>query len=267
MLVKLLSAVGLRREQVLMLIYAWHPLLFWEVASSGHVDGALLPLIALALLFYVRHKPAGTGIALAAATLIKLYPIALFPALYRRSQWRREWKMPVLMIALIAAGYSCYLSVGIHVFGFLSEYAKEEGLDSGSRYFLLTQARHSLHWEQLPTAAFDVFAALLLFGLALLAWIRSEAGSVTAIGYGFAIAAAIMLLFSPHYPWYYLWLLPFLSVIPYTPMLYFTIACFYLYTTSLANPGPAMYYMFQWLYATTALVALWCAGSTSVRNT
>ena len=58
-LVKLLTAVGLRREQVL--IYAWHPLLLWEVASSGHVDGAALPLIALALLFYVRQKASGHG--------------------------------------------------------------------------------------------------------------------------------------------------------------------------------------------------------------
>ena len=41
-LVKLLRAVGLRREQVL--IYAWHPMLFWEVASSGHVDGVALPI-------------------------------------------------------------------------------------------------------------------------------------------------------------------------------------------------------------------------------
>jgi hypothetical protein len=44
-------------------------------------------------------------------------------------------------------------------------------------------------------------------------------------------------------------------------MLYFTTASFYLYTTQLANPGPAMYYMFEWLYATTALVALWCMGA------
>ena len=105
-LVKLLAAVGLRREQVL--IYAWHPLLLWEVASSGHVDGAALPLIALALLFYVRHKPAATGFALAAATLVKLYPIALFPALYRRSDWR-DWRMPAAVAGVVAAGYACYL--------------------------------------------------------------------------------------------------------------------------------------------------------------
>jgi alpha-1,6-mannosyltransferase len=254
-LVKLLQALGLRREQVL--VYAWHPLVLWEVASSGHVDGAALPLIALALLFYVRHKPVATGIALAAATLIKLYPIVLFPALYRRSAWR-DWRMPAVVAGIVAAGYACYASVGSHVLGFLPEYAREEGLDSGSRYFLLTLARHALHWNSLPTTPFYVFSALLLLGLAVWAFLNSEAGSVTAIRYGFVIATALMLLFSSHYPWYYLWLLPFLSLIPYVPMLYFSTACFYLYTTQLANPGPAMYYMFEWLYGTTALVALWC---------
>ena len=88
-LVKLLAALGLRREQVL--LYAWHPLLLWEVAGSGHVDGAALPLIVFALLFYVRHKPLATGLALGAATLVKLYPIVLFPALHRRSDWR-NWR-------------------------------------------------------------------------------------------------------------------------------------------------------------------------------
>jgi hypothetical protein len=275
-LVKLLAAFDLPREQVL--VYAWHPLLLWEVASSGHVDGAALPLIALAMLFYLRRKPGATGAALAAATLIKLYPIVLFPALYRHNPSERtaqvspsrpgfalppirEWKMPVLTAGLVAAGYACYASVGLNVLGFLPEYAKEEGLETGSRYFLLTQVRNTLHWQALPTVAFYGFAGLVLLGLALLAFFKSEISSITAMRYGFAIATALMLLFSSHYPWYYLWLLPFLCLIPYVPMLYFITACFYLYTTQLANPGPAMYYMFQWLYATTALLALWCMGT------
>src|SRR5580698_256716 len=187
-LVRLLHVLGLRREQVL--IYAWHPLLLWEVASSGHVDGAALPFIVLALLFYARHKPTATGMALAAATLVKLYPIVLFPALYRRG-----WKMPVSLAVVVAAGYSCYLSVGRHVLGFLPDYAKEEGLESGSRYFLLTLARHGLHWEGLPTVAFYGFSALLLAGLGLWAWLKSGTDALTAIRFSFAIAAALMLLF------------------------------------------------------------------------
>src|SRR3984957_1667215 len=177
-LVKLLTALGIRREQVL--IYAWHPLLLWEVASSGHVDGAALPFIALALLFYVRNRPAATGIALAAATLIKLYPIALFPALYRKSAWR-DWRMPAALLGIVAAGYCWYLGGGRQVLGFLPAYPKEAGLYAGSRYFLLALARHLFHWEQLPTAAFYAFAASLLLGLALWAWVRSEASPLGAI--------------------------------------------------------------------------------------
>lgn len=253
-LVELLAAFGLRREQVL--IYAWHPLLFWEVASSGHVDAAALPFIALAFLFYVQRKPTLTGLALAAATLVKLYPIVLFPMLYRR----RDWKMPVCLTAVVAASYACYLSVGAQVFGFLPEYAKEEGMESGARYFLLTLGRHLLHREDLPTALFMVFAGILMGAVALWAWRRKDAHPMAPVRFGFAIAALMMLLFSPHYPWYYLWLLPLLCVVPYVPMLYFTVASFYLYTTSLANPGPRMYYMFEWLYGTFALLAVGCLG-------
>ena len=104
------------------------------------------------------------------------------------------------MAGVIAAGYACYSSVGIHVLGFLPEYAKEEGLESGSRYFLLTLARHSLHWETLPTGAFYAIAALLLLGLSLWAWLTSEAAPLTAIRCSFVLAAALMLLFSSHYP-------------------------------------------------------------------
>jgi alpha-1,6-mannosyltransferase len=257
-LVRLLGELGLPHEQVL--VYAWHPMIFWEVSSSGHVDGAALPLIALALLFYVRRKPAATGIALAAATLIKLYPIVLFPALYRRSDFR-NWRMPAITAGIVAAGYACYLSVGSQVLGFLPDYAKEEGLESGSRYFLLTLARNVLHSQALPTGAFYAFAALLLSGLAIWAFLRNETGNLFAMRACFVIATALMLLFSSHYPWYYLWLLPFLCLMPYTPMLYFSTACFYLYTTELANPGPAMYYMFEWLYGTTAILVLWCMGA------
>ena len=70
-LVKLLGELGIRREQSL--LYAWCPLLIWEIGSSGHVDSAAMAFIALALLFRYRNKPIATGIFLGLAILVKLY--------------------------------------------------------------------------------------------------------------------------------------------------------------------------------------------------
>ncbi len=304
-LVKLLAAFDLRREQIL--VYAWHPLLLWEVASSGHVDGAALPLIALALLFYVRNRPAATGVvpsrrdpdqALPYCAVSRPLPPQPNAAPTQASCPFLKFQLarptcPVLEFLPAQANRVGGPGLAFETWVYTSTHHRMEDASayreprrsrlrllrqrrpqrarlftricqrrrSGNRQPLLSAhpgSQHPLHWQTLPTAAFYCFAALVLLGLALLTFWKSQLSSITAMRYGFAIATALMLLFSSHYPWYYLWLLPFLCLIPYVPMLYFITACFYLYTTQLANPGPAMYYMFQWLYATTALLALWC---------
>ena len=47
-----------------------------------------------------------------------------------------------VLAAILAAGYAPYASAGTLIFGFFSGYAREEGLKSGERYFLLDCARH-----------------------------------------------------------------------------------------------------------------------------
>src|SRR2546425_1795617 len=92
LLLRLLVLLGLPAQRVL--IYAWHPLAVWEFAGSGHVDAAAIALLAVALWARQRKFPALTGMALAGATLVKLFPALLFPALYRR--W--DWKMPLAFL-------------------------------------------------------------------------------------------------------------------------------------------------------------------------
>ena len=65
----------------------------------------------------------------------------------------------------------------------------------------------------------------------------------------FALAAALMFLFSPHYPWYILWLVPFSTLMPNLPILTYLLGFFYLYTTPLAVPGPKMFLANEILYA------------------
>ncbi|MEO6923996.1 MAG: hypothetical protein ABI142_09240, partial [Bryocella sp.] len=48
-------------------------------------------------------------------------------------------------------------------------------------------------------------------------------------------AFALMLLFSPHYPWYVVWLVPFVVLVPNWPVLAYLMTFFYLFTTRLAD--------------------------------
>ena len=113
------------------MLYAWCPLLVWEIGSSGHLDSAAMAFIALALLARYRRQPILTGFFLGLAIMTKFYPLVLIPALYRRD----DYKMPATLVAVIALGYACYSSVGIRVFGFLGSYVQEEGY--GHRHPLL----------------------------------------------------------------------------------------------------------------------------------
>lgn len=272
-LVALLKDLGLRREQAL--LYAWCPILIWEIAGSGHLDSAAMAFIALALLARYRRQPIATGIFLAVAVLLKLYPLVLFPALYRRD----DWKMPATLAAVIALGYAAYSSAGMLVFGFLGGYIKEEGMESGARYFLLVLTQQIPGLRNLPTAAFFIFAAIAFGAIILWAWKRNSPAiedrntaklgargaafvdvamnpNAAFLAPAFALAAALMFLFSPHYAWYIIWLVPFFALIPNLPILTYLMGFFYLYTTALANPGPKMYRLNKMLYGAVLLAFL-----------
>jgi alpha-1,6-mannosyltransferase len=66
------------------------------------------------------------------------------------------------------------------------------------------------------------------------------------------LAFAMMLLFSPHYPWYIVWLVPFFVLVPNLPLLVYVLAFFYLFTTALADPGPKMFLLNEILYGSVA---------------
>jgi alpha-1,6-mannosyltransferase len=55
-------------------------------------------------------------------------------------------------------------------------------------------------------------------------------------------------LFSPHYPWYIAWLVPFVCLIPELPLMAYVLGFFYLFTTELADPGPKMFLLNEILY-------------------
>jgi alpha-1,6-mannosyltransferase len=222
-LITLLRRRGLPVTRVL--LYAWHPLPVWEFAGTGHVDAVAIGLLMLAFLAASRRAPLWVGVALAAATLVKFYPAAAGPALYRR--W--DWRMPVAFAVTLILLYVPYLSVGTGVFGFLSGYADEEGLRNGDGIFLWSLLRAGLHLPGYAVRYFAPLAAVLLLGVAC--WLqfsrrwRAHGTWSAALG----LASLFTLLVSPHDPWYFTWLVPFLCFRLTAAHIWLTGACVLMY--------------------------------------
>jgi hypothetical protein len=205
------------------LLYAWHPLPLWEFARSGHVDIVAITFLLLALLATERRSPILAGVALGAGALVKYFQVVTAPAVYRR--W--DWRLPVAFIATIAILYLPYIGAGTKVFGFLGRYLAEEGLDQGTGIFL---------WQfvtaivPLPPQAFAFYlaaAAAVMAALGLLVVMRDRPGADLAGA--MLLAVTFIILLSPHYPWYFAWLVPFLCFYPLAGVIYLTCACGLLY--------------------------------------
>ena len=221
LLLRLLVVQALPPQRIL--VYAWHPLPLWEFAGSGHIDAALVALVALALWSHRRSGNWLTGLALAGGTLVKFYPAALLPALRRR--W--DWRLPAIFAAALALAYVPFLGVGWRVLGFLPQYLSEEGFagGSGGGFYLWSVARAVLPLGGSSDIAYAAFTATVLAALAT----TVTFGRVRPLEGAALLAAAFILLLSPHYPWYFAWLVVFACLVPTLALPWLTVASFVLY--------------------------------------
>ena len=181
------------------LIYAWNPLAVWEFAGNGHVDAVAIGLLAVALLARTAGHRAATGVALAAAMLVKFLPAVVAPALWRRGDWR----FPLAGLVTVAVLYGCYAGAGVGVFGFAPGYADEEGMADGSGVWALAGLSHL---ATLPAWAGLAWIGLVAAGFgAATIWLLRQPATDPARAASWLMLAA-MLALSPHYPWYYPWL-------------------------------------------------------------
>ncbi len=136
--------------------------------------------------------------------------------------------MPVAFAAAVGVAYLPFLRVGWGVFGFLPGYLAEEGFASGGGFYLWSVAKAVLPLGGIPDIAYLAAAAGLLAGLA--GYVAFRRVGVESHVFGAALlAGAFILLLSPHYPWYFAWLLVFACLVPSASLLWLTLASFLLY--------------------------------------
>jgi alpha-1,6-mannosyltransferase len=210
----LASLAGLLRLQgapaTRIAIYAWHPLPIWEIAGNGHVDAAMVALLMLALLLQARSRPFVSGMAVALGGLIKPTALLALPVLWR--PW--DWRLPLVVIATLLLAYLPYVSLGWGVFGFLPDYLQEEGFTTGEGYKLLWLLQSLTGPLPHAGAVYIAIAVLLLVSLSLKAAFRSDRSQAATLRSLNWLLVAFLVLSSPHYPWYFLVLVPFLALHP-----------------------------------------------------
>jgi alpha-1,6-mannosyltransferase len=183
------------QPEPMVLAYTWNPLLAIEVAGSGHIDivGALLLVISVAAL--VHHWRAIAALTCGLAVAMKFLPIVLLPLYWKRVRIRDA----ALAAAAVALLYMRFLNQGRIPTGSLVTYVI--GFRFNGPVFAV------LH----PFAPPQLLAAIaVLVGLVTAAWLRSALPDLCPDHFAWPMAAS--LLCAPAvFPWYLLWLLPFLT--------------------------------------------------------
>jgi hypothetical protein len=188
------------------LAYAWHPLLATEVAGSGHVDivGLLLLLVSVAAL--VRRWRAVAALAFGLAVSVKLLPIVLLPLYWRRVRMR-DAALAAIVVGLL---YLPFFNHGRIPIGSLGTYVK--------RFRFNDPVFATLERVAAPQL---VAGLAVLVGFLTAIWMRRKSAEGSAEAFAWPMAAS--LLCAPVvYPWYLLWMLPFLRSTSTLPILVWT---------------------------------------------
>ena len=190
----LLDLLRYRRQPAhLILVYAWNPLL--AVEGSSHIDivGALLLLLSVAAL--LRRWRATAAVTLGLAVAVKFLPLVLLPLYWKRIRIRDA----IVAAAVVGLLYVPFLHHGRIPFGSLGHYLKSFRFN-GPMFAIL---------HQVASASLLAWLAVLV-GLATAVWLRRSVPEFATDQFAWPMAAS--LLFAPVvFPWYLLWLLPFLT--------------------------------------------------------
>jgi alpha-1,6-mannosyltransferase len=204
-----------RRPLSLAVIYAWNPLVLIEVWGMGHLDGLIVPAVAGAAWAALRGRHAAAGALLGVGALVKLYPAALLPLLPTAA-----WPVALASFALVMlAGYAPGLLAGAAVLGSLPRYVTEEYFNPGLLRSLV--------------AAPEVAMAAAVAWVAVVSVVRRDAPLPSLAG---PLIGGLVLLSPNIFPWYLIWLVPFLAWSPSIPWIAFTGTAAFAYTFFLQQP-------------------------------
>jgi alpha-1,6-mannosyltransferase len=203
----------IQRSPWLVLLYAWNPLVILEVAHSGHVDALGTLWIAVSAWMLSTGRGMRAAIAFVLAVGAKLLPIVLLPLYWKRIRVRDAAAGAVVLLLL----YLPFASAGALSLGAVPkvvEYIRFNGPVFRALAALVSPKGAAL--------------VAVLAGLGVAAWMRQQypAHEPSAWAWPMAVALAAAPVI---YPWYLLYLTPFLFTRRTIPLVVWTLTALLTY--------------------------------------
>jgi len=212
-LVALLQTWGLNSSRII--VYAWSPLVIFEIAYSGHLEGITIFLMVAAFYLYATHKKIPAIIMLALSAAVKMYPALLLAAFLNRGD---RIKGLITFSATLILLYLPFCGAGRKIAGFLPVYLKNpyESFNLGLKYLLM---------RLIPGLDYYLLSLLFIIALAIAGMIvlLKEKKDTEAFRYAYILTGLLMILMPASlHPWYVILIIPFLTVYPNPAWLVFT---------------------------------------------
>jgi len=211
-----------------LIIYWWNPLLIKEVFNSGHTDIIVFPFLIGCFLLYLSNKYTYSFTALSAAVGVKLWPVLLFPILIRKfiPDWKKSLQyisaFSILTFLILLPLIISFSDQGSGIEAYSRSWQNNDSLFrlilAVSEFVLPFIGYHPGHGQFISRI---VVGCIVVF--AILYFTKSKAkDSLDYFKTALIIISFTFFLSPAQFPWYCLWMLPFLTIIPYKPLLLLT---------------------------------------------
>jgi alpha-1,6-mannosyltransferase len=216
----LLILRDLRFSSLLIVVYWWNPIVIKEIFNAAHMDVLVIPFVLVAVYLASRGRETWGAGVMALAAAVKIWPVVLVPAILSPS-WKNIRRLAISLSIFILTCTILYAPVFLSDLGQSSgftAYGKEWEMNDALYMLVLWGVEYGL-WAFSGDAGLKQIITRCIVAVLLMAWItwvcrKRPEQPVDYWDRSLLIVAGVFLLSPTQFPWYYVWMIPFLVIRP-----------------------------------------------------
>ncbi len=200
-------------------VYWWNPIVIKELSNSAHMEPVLMLPLLVGVWMTLIARPIWASGFLAVAAGVKLWPMVLGAALLRRllGNWKTLFAAAGLAALLLALFAAPILRAGFGEDSGFVAYAEKWQASSAAflvAEWLVGMLSPALLMGVEPGVAARALLAIALGGAGVMILRKSAQDGRQTVHQMFLLVAALYLLSPSQFPWYFVWIAPFLCIFP-----------------------------------------------------